>query len=139
ETLIESLRIQFQVYGALLQIRHAEFALIPKHRVMEFPELLLLIGAKRRFGGLLSMGMDVRQWELAVHNAHLLGIILFHLLQGRKQSAAVRTFKIGELDDRYRCSRRTSGWKTGSGDLSSKRFEVGLESEIFLQSREQHV
>src|SRR6186997_1140751 len=81
ETRIERLRIELQIHCALFQIGHAEFVLFAEHGVMKLPEFLLIVRAKRCLCRLLGMGMDARKRILAVYDAYLLGVILFHLLQ----------------------------------------------------------
>src|SRR5436190_4908698 len=85
------------------------------------------------------MRMNVGERKLPVDDADLLGVRLFHLLQSRKEPAAIRTFEIRKLDNRYRSIRRPSRRKAGSRDLSSKRFQIRFESKILLQTRQQHV
>src|SRR5205085_6332685 len=107
QTLIELCGIELEIDSALFKIRYAELPLIPKHGIVELPEVLLFESAQRSFRRLLGMRMDIRQWKLTIHNPDFIRVVRLHLSQRREQPAAIRTLEIGKLDDGHRCRCRT--------------------------------
>src|SRR3990167_6329906 len=72
-----------------------------KQFVVIFPELALVGGAKRSFGGLLGVGMNLGQRKLLVIKYYLTFIVIQDLLDRRISSGAIRALEIRKLDQLY--------------------------------------
>src|SRR5439155_17521458 len=96
----ERRRIEAEVRRMLLEVGHAELGLVGEELVVHRPELALVVRARARLRGLLGVGVDLRQGEVAEDDADLARILLLDLLERDDGPRAIRALVVGVLDDR---------------------------------------
>ena len=128
------------------QSRAIQLGLLRVQRIVVFPKLALFARAASRFGRSLGLRMDFPQREVQVCELYAAVVLGEKFLQSRLALLAIRTLKVGELDD---CNRGFgislnprrivrdvyAGWpqQNRDFDLRSKRISVDLAGLLQLK------
>jgi hypothetical protein len=97
QALVEGAGVQAQLAGVALEAGHVQGCLVVKQQVVVLPELLLVIGALRRLGGLLSVRMRAER-EVADGKPDLVAVGLLELVERFvTETLAVRSLVVAEL------------------------------------------
>jgi hypothetical protein len=101
---VEQLHVQPDLPGILFQILELEFASVDEQLVVIFPKFSLLL---RRHRGHVGQGRVLVNFEGIVlpDSAYLVPVDFLDSFEGRTDLRAIRSLKVGELDDGHRgCS-----------------------------------
>jgi len=90
-----------------------------KKGVMEFPKFTLFAGGKRGTGGGVGKLMHCQR-QILHDNLDGIGIFFEHLLEERRNLAAVGSLEIGEKGYGNRCLGQTEKGRTGGIDVNDK-------------------
>ena len=99
----KSREIEAQGLCITAEIVFAQRILIFKHQIVHSPKLTLGVGRFGRFGGLLSQGMFMSQWEMAKDEPQTISESGLEPFDERIRAPAVGTFEIAVGQDRDGC------------------------------------
>ena len=107
--LVEKLGVKPELVSELLISLGAHRALVLENLVVKLPEFPLSVSALGRFRCWGRLGM-IGQWEIPVHQSNLVAVLFFDRFERRTDACAVRSLKVGVLDDGYASIHWSFAW-----------------------------